>query len=85
MDRDELRETHELLVIEASLIALYATRIGRAEVRRELRAAYHDFDTAPIRSYVMVLTERAARRRLSARASEAVAPTRHLRVAGASA
>ena len=85
MDRDELRETHDLLVLEATLVDLYGSRIGRAEVRRELRAAYQGFDAAPIRSYVMVLTERAARRRLAARASEPVAPTGQLCVAGASA
>ena len=76
MDRDELRETHHLLVLEAVLVELYAAHVGRAEVRRELRTAYHRFDAAPIRSYVMVLTERAARRRLTACAGVPVGPTR---------
>jgi hypothetical protein len=86
-ERDELRETHDLMILEARLDELYATRLGRAEVRREVRAAYRCFDEAPIRSYVMILTERTARRRLAARADEstATAPRRRLQVAGVSA
>jgi hypothetical protein len=86
-ERDELRETHDLLILEARLDALYAARVGRAEVRRAVRAAYRCFDEAPIRSYVMILTERAAHRRLSARAEEstATAPRHHLQIAGATA
>ena len=62
MDRDEIRETQDLLAIESRPRPASTPRqVGQAEVHRELRAAYHGFDDAPIRSYVMVLTERAAR------------------------
>ena len=86
IDRHELRETRDLLTLEARLDERYAAWVGRAVIRREVRAAYRCFDGAPIRSYVMILTERAACRRLSARAVESTATApRHLQIAGVSA
>ncbi len=84
MNHDEIRETHDLLLLEARLVQLFGTQLGRAVVHRELRNAYHGFDQAPIRRYVMILTERAAQQRLAARASAPEMLAR-LRTAGASA
>ena len=80
IDRDELRETHDLLPLESRLDERYAA------IRRKVRAAYRCFDGAPIRGSVMILTDRAACRRSSARAVESTATApRHLQIAGVSA
>jgi len=78
-----MSETRDLQRIEARLVERFASSVDRAEVRRELFAAYHEFDEAPIRSYVLILTERVATARLSAPTPPA-AHARHV-VVGASA
>ena len=83
MARDEMRETQDLLAVENWLVRLYGPQVGQAEIHRELRAAYHRFDDAPIRTYVMLLTERATRQRLAVLAC--AASTHHDRVVGATA
>jgi hypothetical protein len=83
MGRDELREARELALVEERLVRRYADRIGPAEVRRELRTAFHRFDDRPVRTYVMILTERVAGERLAQRAS--TAPARRGPVARAGA
>ena len=83
MHRDEIREHHDLRALEADLVQRFAAAIGRAEVDRELRDAYHRFDGAPIRGFVMILTERAVLARLTARASTVAVLDNGLQAAGA--
>ena len=83
MPRDEIREHHDLRALEADLIHRFAAAIGRAEVGRELRDAYHRFDGAPIRGFVLILTERAVLARLTARAATVAVADDGLRIAGA--
>jgi hypothetical protein len=83
MPRDEIREHHDLRVLEADLIHRFAAALGRAEVDRELRDAYHRFDGAPIRGFVLILTEQAVVARLTARARTVAVADHRLRVAGA--
>ena len=83
MHRDEIREHQDLRALEAALVQRFGAAVGRTEVDRELRDAYRRFDGAPIRGFVMILTERAVTARLTARVGAVAVPDHGLRVVGA--
>ena len=77
-DKDESRATDEreaadLVSIEGRLMAKYGQSLGPDAVMRCIADAIRYFDTAPVRTYVMLLVERRATAQLRHRASRAAA------------
>jgi hypothetical protein len=62
--RDE--ETADLDDLELRLMRTFGSSVGSDEVRRCLESAFGHYDSVPVRTYVMLLTERRAARELRA-------------------
>jgi hypothetical protein len=59
-------EASELHDLELRLLSAFGSSVGSDEVRRCLESAFGHYDSVPVRTYVMLLTERRAVRELRA-------------------
>jgi hypothetical protein len=58
---DDAAELHDL---EERLLSMFSTSVGSDEVRRCLASVFEHYNSAPIQTYVLLLTERRATREL---------------------
>lgn len=62
--RHHAREAEDLLDVETRLLRVFGATLGTDEVRRCVQSAYEHYDRVPVRTYVLLLTERRAARDL---------------------
>lgn len=63
---EDLLLSHELALVEERMVGRYRDRIPEERVRRAVREAFASFAAAPVRCFVSLLAERAARAHLEA-------------------
>jgi hypothetical protein len=54
------REAEDLREVETRLLRVFGATVGEDEVRHCVESAYAHFDRVPVRTYVLLLTERRA-------------------------